>query len=416
MFRTLEEITANGYCMGCGLCTQLAPNALEMRLTDQGQLQPSPTRALSTEEQAAIVRLCPGVSLEAPMRPGDDPVWGTALRVCEGWSGDPEERFQASAGGVMTAINRYLLESGRVSFVLQIRPGGADALSSEPVFVRDPAELLAGAQSRYASSAPLTALQAAIDTGERFAISLKPCDVAGVANFRREAPEAARRIVFTQAMFCGTVPSRDSSWDFLRRRDIDPLKDPPETFRWRGNGCPGPTVATMPDGRTFAGVYSEMWNDNPWTTGFRCKVCPDAIGLHADLATGDFWDGATPTGESPGENGVIAHTEIALEILEACEADGRLVLRDTPIEALNRTQPHHQRLRQTWPARVAGAFAAGAPAPDFRNLATAASARPPAALAETFQGALERARRLPATEPTAFEAWAVLGEGEGDAE
>ena len=409
MFRTLAEIVGNGYCLSCGLCTQMVePGAITMELSGAETLRPMAHRKLTDAEEARIVRICPGVTLEAPARAGDDAVWGTALRTAEGWSGDPEERFRASAGGVMTAINRYLLESGRADFILQVAPGGSDALSSQAVMVRDPDDLLAGAQSRYAPSAPLSAINDALDMGERFGVSLKPCDVAGVENLRRQDPRARDLIVFTQAMFCGTVPSRATSWDFLRRRRIDPGQEMPTAFRWRGNGCPGPTIATMADGRALAGTYNEMWTENPWTTQFRCKICPDAIGLHADLATGDFWDNAAPEGESPGENGIIAHTPIAVEILAACEAEGRLVLRDVPVSDLGRTQPHHVRLRQTWPARVAGAFAGGAPMPEFRNLAAAAADLPAEDLAATFKGSLERARQGQTDEASVFEAWEAL--------
>lgn len=408
MFRTLNEITSNGFCMGCGLCTGLVPD-VGMDETEDGMMIAVAKRALTGVEHSLITRLCPGVSLTAPVRDGDDPVWGTPQRVAEGWSGDPDERFRASAGGVMTAINRYLLESGRADFILQVRAGGKDAMSSEPVFIRDPAELLDGSQSRYAPCAPLTAIHAALDTGERFAVSLKPCDIAGVENLRREDSRVSRQVVFTQAMFCGTVPSRDSSNELFRRRGIDPVTDTPLSFRWRGNGCPGPTVAEMPDGRTVTATYNELWNDNPWTTSFRCKICPDAVGLHTDLATGDFWENAEPLGESPGENGIIAHTPLAREILQACEAEGRLVLSDIPIDDLNKTQPHHQRLRQSWAARVAGANVAGAPMPDFRNLSAAVGQLSTDALAETFQGALERARKAAFTGCQPFDDWGSGG-------
>jgi len=85
MFRTLTEIIESGYCMGCGLCGHYASDAIEMLVADSGQMLPTIARDLTAEENAEIVRLCPGVSLDAPLREGDDPVWGTALRVCEGW-------------------------------------------------------------------------------------------------------------------------------------------------------------------------------------------------------------------------------------------------------------------------------------------------------------------------------------------
>lgn len=414
-FRTLQDIGAGGYCLSCGLCTQLVePGAIDMAMTRDDQLRPRARRALSVAEQALIVRLCPGVSVTGPFGEAladPDPVWGEIHATYEGWALDADTRFRASAGGVMTAINRYLLETGQVDFVLHLRAGGADALTSEPVMIRDPDDLLQGSQSRYAPSAPLSAINAALATGERFAVSLKPCDVAGVRNLQRENPQAAHNIVFAAAMFCGTIPSRETSWKVLRRKGAAPAADPPASFRWRGNGCPGPAVAEWPDGRTVTASYNEMWNQDRWTTQFRCKVCPDAIGLQADIATGDFWPGAVPKGETPGENAIIARTERGAEVLAACAALGYLTLKTTDLAAIADTQPHHVRLRQTFSSRVAAAAIGGLPTPDFRNLAAKECAAMLSAedLGATFAATLSRVRAGQGDESSEFDDWAASG-------
>lgn len=412
-FTSLGDIVSGGYCLSCGLCTQLA-DGVEMALTRDDQLRPRARRTLTSEEQARIVRLCPGVSVTGPFGNGlvrPDPVWGDVRTTHEGWASDPDTRFRASAGGVMTAINRYLLESGRAAFILQVRSGGEDALTSEPVMIRDPDALLAGSQSRYAPSAPLGAINAALATGERFAVSLKPCDVAGLRNLQREDVAARRNIVFAAAMFCGTVPSRDTSWKVLRRKGIDPVADPPESFRWRGNGCPGPAVARFADGREVTATYNEMWNLDRWTTQFRCKVCPDAIGLQADIATGDFWPGAVPQGETPGENAIIAHTETGQAVLEACASGGYLTLKQTDLATIADTQPHHVRLRQTWATRVAAAAEGGLPMPDFRDLAAedCAALLSQADHAKTYEGTLARIRDGQGDESSEFDDWSSTG-------
>ena len=176
-FRSLADIVRNGYCLSCGLCTQLVePGTITMALTRDQQLRPWAHRALSVDEEARIVRLCPGVSLRGPMSDRveeeeeddydggerEEPVWGHVVATYEGWAADEPTRHAASAGGVMTAVNRYLLESGRAAFILQVRAGGDDALSSAPCLVRDPDELLTGSASRYAPSAPLTAVTEAL--------------------------------------------------------------------------------------------------------------------------------------------------------------------------------------------------------------------------------------------------------------
>lgn len=407
-FSTLQEIVKGGFCLSCGLCAELVPSGvIEMRLNADEQLRPKPTRALSDAENRQIAKLCPGVAMDAGLTRDDDPIWGRILGTWEGWASDPGTRFRASAGGVMTALNHFLLASGRVDFILQCRAGGPDALTSEPVMIRDTKELLNGSQSRYAPSAPLSIIRQALETGEKFAVSLKPCDIAGLRNLQREDPRAARQIVFTQAMFCGTVPSRETSWKVLQRKGIDPIKDPPSTFRWRGDGCPGTARASFTDGREITATYNEMWTDARWTTQFRCKICPDAIGLQADIATGDFWPGAVPTGETPGENGIIAHTENGLEILQSAVAAGYLTIRPTDLETIADTQPHHVRLRQTFATRLNAATRAGRPETAFKNLAAtrAAAQLPQSDHAATFEGTLQRLLDGQGDETSEFDDW-----------
>ena len=401
-FGSLDDIVDNGYCIGCGLCAPLAPSAgIDMVGSVNGHRRPVATAPIPEAEEQAILRHCPGINIVGPLAaessgPGRNPVWGVEARVATGWAADPELRHRASTGGVMTAINGHLLRSGRAAFVLHVAPDPDDALHSVPVLVDDPNELIGGAQSRYATCSPLEAIGRALERGEPFAVSLKPCDIAGVRNLQRTDERARELIVFTQTMFCGTVPGRDDSLGMLRRRGIDPSAagSEPVEFRWRGNGCPGPTVAALADGSRVTATYNELWNDNPWTTQFRCKICPDAVGLQADIATGDSWDDAVPSAESAGTNVVIAHTELGAEILAECEASAVLTLDDVDPAVLDRTQPHHVALRQSWMSRVAGATVGGLPSPNFTDLVAAETATllDTDAHAEIFAGTLRRVR------------------------
>jgi coenzyme F420 hydrogenase subunit beta len=415
-FEGLADIVENGFCTSCGLCTLCAPEGvIQMGWAANGQLRPRPARALTPDEDAAIVRLCPGVTQQGPFTGPDAPhdaVWGPVGRVVWAWAADPQTRLRASTGGAMSAVNRMLLESGRAAFILQVRAG--TGLSSEPVLVREPDDLLTGSASRYASSAPLTAVREALALGEPFAVSLKPCDVAGLRNLQREDERARRLIVFTQVMVCGSVPSRQSTLAVLERAGMDMAGQEPVSVRWRGDGCPGPTVAVMPDGREVRSGYLDMWVRTRWTTQFRCKVCPDAIGLGADLVAADAWPGATPQGESVGTNVVFARSPLGEEVLALAERAGHLVTEPAPSGALDEVQPHQVTLRRTVAARLAGAIAAGAPAPDFAGLGEALaglglSAQEQAAV---FAGTLERVRAGGADESTELDNWQpVLEEG-----
>lgn len=49
-----------------------------------------------------------------------DAVWGPAERLVLGLAGDPMVRFRGSGGGVLTALGQFLLNAGRVKFILHV--------------------------------------------------------------------------------------------------------------------------------------------------------------------------------------------------------------------------------------------------------------------------------------------------------
>ena len=401
-FTALEQIVRNGFCIGCGLCAWAAPGAeIEMRPNEDGHLRPVPARPPSADEMQKILTLCPGVSVTHRRADGaedqnsrHDPVWGTLLRVVRGHATHPDVRFRASSGGVMTAVNRHLLRTGEVAFVLQVIPDPHQPFGSLAAMCRSEAQLDATGGSRYGSCASLLSLPDALALGEPFAVSLKPCDIAAIQNLKAHDPRARALIRFTQAMFCGSVPSFSSTRGFFQQRGVDLNAQQPVSFRWRGEGCPGPTRAVMPDGTVLQGTYAEMWVDNPWSTQFRCKVCPDSIGLQADLAVGDDWEGGAPEAEDDGWNAAIAHTATGLRILNACESEGSLRLYDADVARLDAVQPHQVRLRRHLAARLAACTTAGLPTPAFTGLQIEDCAREVAAeaLGREYAGTLARLR------------------------
>ena len=275
-FTSLEQIVRNGFCIGCGLCAWAAPSAeIQMRPNGHGHLRPIPARPPMPEEENKILALCPGIVVSGARRENPDaprdPVWGTAMRVVRGHATDAGLRFRASSGGVMTAINRHLLRSGEVAFVLQVIPDPNQPFGSLAAVCRNQADLDAAGGSRYGSCAPLLSLPEALGLDEPFAVSLKPCDIAAVENLKRHDPRARNLIRFTQAMFCGSVPGFDGTKLFFERRGVNLDREQPVSFRWRGEGCPGATRAVMPRGTVLSGTYAEMWWIIPGPRSFAAR-------------------------------------------------------------------------------------------------------------------------------------------------
>ncbi len=360
-----------------------------------GHLRPRVENPIAATEEALILRLCPGINVLGQFNKAHedtDPVWGSVRRVARGYASDPAIRFRAAAGGIMTAISQFLVESGRVRAVLQVRADPDKALYSQSVVSRSAKDVLASSGSRYASCASLESLLEVLKDGEPIAVAMKPCDIAAIRNLQMENKLARELIVFTMALFCGTVPNLKASDDFLARRGL--TRNDIAEFRWRGHGCPGPTYARTHDGREFEGSYPEFWVDHPWTTQFRCKICPDSVGLQADIAVGDAWPGGWPKGEDEGWNTLVAHSAIGEQVLADCEATGKTVLEDADVTLLSDTQPHHVDLRRFLAARLAAVRLAGLPEPNFKDLGleVCAAEVDPNVLAHNFAGTLRRLR------------------------
>ena len=358
---TVAEIVANDLCVGCGLCEAVTGGRVEMAMTPSGSLRPSPINGFNPEEEQAIIDACPGVVAEARATPELplDPIWGHHGTMRYAWAADPEVRFTAATGGVLTALGRFLLDSAMAAFVLHVGANPAQPMRSRWVISETSEAVLANTGSRYGPTAPLAGLGAALDRNEPFAIIAKPCDLGAVHRQAAADPRIDELVVARLTMVCGGQSHLSKSQRLLRQLDI------PETavslFRYRGHGNPGPTRVETWDGRVFEVQYLEMWEDEgTWDLETRCKLCPDALGEAADVAVADVWPGGAPVGEDEGFSGIVVRSEVGESLVNQAVADGHIVFGE-PINPreLDNMQPHQIRKKQALAARYRGMADAG---------------------------------------------------------
>lgn len=372
----LDYVVANGLCTGCGICESMAGRQhIEMRYTGAAQLRP---HVKSKPDKAAmdnIMVVCPGAVLAGPkvsLAPESaaphDPVWGPITAIHRSWSGDPEIRHWAAAGGTLTALGCHLLQSGEVEAILHVKASATDPVHTESQISRTPAEVIAAAQSRYGPGAALARVAELLSAGTVFAVIAKPCDIAAIRHLQQVDARAKAQIKYCLTIFCGGVPSTIfpevlADYNGMKRDELS-------VFRWRGNGWPGPTHMETKDGRSADMTYDQLYYtpNVPWVYDmqFRCKICPDAIGTVADIAAPDGWamrDGKPIHEEADGVNIAIARTDKGVALLQSAAKAGALVLDDFSVPELYAMHGDHLDRRLGAPARLLGMRFANAPIP-----------------------------------------------------
>lgn len=312
-------------CLGCGLCEAVSGGKCSMELQKDGFYRPSG----DTEGIDGIIAgICPATNIRGLSRGGHRSVWGNVVQVSEAWAADEGIRRSSSSGGVTSALAVYLLESGQVDGILHVGVEDGDWLHNRLSVSRTRDEVLRNSSSRYAPAAVFNRIKDILDAdkGQAYAFIGKPCDIAGMQNFMREFPAYGDRIKYFLSIFCAGMPGYNATGRALATFG---RKEEPTILRYRGDGWPGYFTATYSDGTSCRMTYNDSWGKILGRDlGFRCKICPDGIGLLADISSGDSWntkDGYPDFAEAEGKNFCFIRNERGLELFRRAEKAGYIV-------------------------------------------------------------------------------------------
>lgn len=377
--RNLDDIVEGGMCAGCGICESMAGSqSVSMELTPDGRIRPQTHMPLDRDVFEKIKQVCPGVVVTGPRKEqmagaGQmHPVWGPIITMNRGWSGGEKIRFHAAAGGALTSLGTFLLETGKVDTVLHMKSSDDSPPLSHAWVSTTAQNVYDGAQSRYGPGGSLTEVYRLLDEGRTFAVMGKPCDMNAIRNLQAIDDRARKQIPYCLTIFCGGTLSLHATHAMAANFGVNP--DELSLYRYRGEGWPGTAHMETHDGRAFDLTYEEAWLDDdvPWKYDlpFRCKVCPDAIGETADVSCPDGWnmkDGKPDYTEAPGANLIIARTPVGAELVRDAEAAGALVLEPFSMAQLDEMHDDHKARKTHWPVRMLGLRLAGQPAMQVRG-------------------------------------------------
>ena len=342
----IDKIKKRHFCFGCGLCASvLGADKCKMELSEDGFYLPVVLSDLSKKDSKNISRLCPGIHVEGNKQSG---VWGAMQSIEESWSSDSTIRHKAASGGVVSSLALYLLESHSVDAVLQVGVEDGSYLYNKLKISRTREDVVSNAQSRYAPALVFDDIVNILDSSdEKYAFVGKPCDIAAMKNLLNEFPKYNDRVKAFISIFCAGMPSYNASvmtWQMSGRTDE------PVSLKYRGDGWPGNFCAVWKDGTDFKLSYNDSWGKILGRhIGFRCKICPDGIGMLADVAVGDSWttkNGYPDFTESDGRCFVMVRTSNGCKIMDDAEKNGYIVRNALDINKIVEMQSYQYNRRK----------------------------------------------------------------------
>jgi coenzyme F420 hydrogenase subunit beta len=332
--KSLKDVVDWDLCTGCGACYYAcSESAVSLVNIDTLGIRPQfnlPACAACTK----CLSICPGYLVDAntnvaadlmPLRSEADHAFGRALEIWEGHASDPEMRYSASSGGILTALALYCLEQEKMNFVLHTGMNEERPLENKTVKSRTRDELMTRTGSRYAPASPCEGLAAIEESDGPCVFIGKPCDVAAVSMLRSERPKLDRNLGLVLTFFCAGTPSTQGTRHLAESLKI--LPDQIDSVRYRGEGWPGRFTIIYDDERQNQSLsYAESWGELTHYRSLRCNLCPDGLGRLADISCGDAWENSTDNG-NPGLSLVVVRTVRGQHILRGAIAANYVQLR-----------------------------------------------------------------------------------------
>ncbi|MEI6865486.1 Coenzyme F420 hydrogenase/dehydrogenase, beta subunit C-terminal domain [Flavicella sp.] len=351
----VTKIVESDLCIGCGLCESVSgSNNIKMHFDENGFLYPKVINYVPISDDI-IKRICPSVNvvgdIEYSMKSG---VWGAIENLYSSYANEPIVRHIGSSGGVVSAIAIFLLETNSVDAVLQVG-GDKDDYSRNTLRVSKTREdVLNCASSRYAPALVFDKIIELLEsTIMTFCFIGKPCDISGLTNLLVEFPKYKDRFKLNIAIICAGMPSRNATDRLIDGFNPD---RPVHNLIYRGNGWPGFFSFTDKNDLEFKMSYNESWGNvlgkeiHP-----RCKICPDGIGLQADIVVGDAWetkDGYPDFTEKKGLSLLIVRSLKAKDIVTSIVKSEAITINLISKEKLKIMQPYQFNRRKKAGVRI----------------------------------------------------------------
>lgn len=216
---------------------------------------------------------------------------GDYIQCYSGYANNKDIRYNASSGGLITALLVFALENNIIDGAVVVRYHKDNVFLSEAYIARSREEIIASSKSRYCPSVRTACLNEILlsKKEERLAFVGLPCHIKGITKAMQINPELKKRIVLIFGLFCGGTPSVNGLRFFAERNNIKE-KDI-EKISFRGEGWPGVVKFFKKNKEIMSFSFPFFWSiaGSSFFIQESCFACHDCTAEDSDLSFGDPW-------------------------------------------------------------------------------------------------------------------------------
>lgn len=251
---------------------------------------------------------------------------GQYEKIYVGHATDETLRRNGSSGGILTAIQTYLLRTGKIDGAVTLRMRRDVPYLTEPVVATTEAGIREGAQSKY-TVAPVNQILATLPGNHRsIAYTGLPEQIASIRKLQAMKHPSVAPISYVIGMFYGETLGFSAVRSLLRAHGRGDVRDIAK-LAFRAGEWPGHLRVDFTDGGvvTVPKFYANYLSPSHITPYSLWQV--DYMAELADVASGDAW---APVYEERGKGWsvVLARTKKGLELIEEMRREGALNLNE----------------------------------------------------------------------------------------
>lgn len=316
----ISDVVRARKCISCGACASSCPaHAIAMKYNiKSGFYRPVISKELCVN-CGKCQMTCPAENWTL-----SDSLIGHYENLMLAHASDQIVRHNATSGGVVNALARYLISHKIVESVLMVRYSCESPIESAAYAIdSDNIDLLEKRardfSSRYVSVPLLSVLKAYEEKYRTIAIVGTPCQIKAVNLLIAKHVMRFDRIIKI-GIACSGGMSYLATKEYKRRQKTVEAK-----MYYRGDGWPGKnclisanrTIESSHLGSMFERMFSSQIFKNPG-----CHFCTDQFAEEADISFCDFWNAEERKSEHEGNSCVIVRNAFLGKVIADMESEG----------------------------------------------------------------------------------------------